>query len=140
MIRKIAERIWWVPAWVWLLFAAVSALAIPREYRKAARPEPPEYFLRGNPSQQEFLLQLREGFLQDREDALWQLFASSVTAGIFLGLAVARWSGRADTARTCVTGSRLNMNKSESDESKENASNRTSNWKAASPCRRSGAA
>jgi hypothetical protein len=94
MIRKIAARIWWVPAWVWLLFAVGGASAIPANYLKAARPEPPEYSqFREDPLRQEFFLQLREGFLRIREDALRQLVASSVNAGIFLGLAVARWAG-----------------------------------------------
>jgi hypothetical protein len=94
MVHKIARRIWCVPAWVWLLFAAVSALSIPVEYLKAARPEPPEYFqIHEDPFLRQVFLQLREGFLRIHEDALRHLVASSVNAGIFLGLAVARWAG-----------------------------------------------
>src|SRR5262249_41745554 len=90
MIQKIAGRIWWVPARVWLLFAVLWASAIPAEYRTVARREPPEFFqLRDDALRQE----LQQGFFLVRDDALWQLVASSVSAGIALGLAAACWSG-----------------------------------------------
>jgi hypothetical protein len=73
MIRKLARRIWWVPAWAWLLASAILASAIPNDYGRATFTDRPEF------------ASFREEFVRQ---VIWQ----SIATGIAFGLAIARWS------------------------------------------------
>jgi hypothetical protein len=70
----IAQKLWRVPAWAWLLLTIVAATSIPHFYHRASLPD-------------------EEVWAALRQEGRNGLVAQSVFTGICLGASVWRWIG-----------------------------------------------